>query len=353
MSSSWVGPAIQAAGSVLGGALGGKNSGGQKAPQWLRKSSKRLATFGENLAQTPYTPYTGDRVAGFTPDTLAAFQQVRDNIGTSTPAYQSSLGTLGNLQNYQNNGYQAAQWAGQDLSPYMNPYIQNVIDAQAADQQNAYGQSYNNLASQAQAANAFGGSRFGVAQGQLAADSVRNQALISAQLRSQGFDTAANLLQNDVNAQNTARQYNSGMDLQSALLRGTAANQAANTAGQYQTALANDANALGAIGSTQQALAQQGLDVGYNNYLDQRNWPTQQLNWWSTALSPGTQVAGTSTPATSGGASGILGGAMLGSQLGGNIYNWWQGRSAPLGITNAQVQQASNQIGWPTIGGGG
>ena len=324
---AWVGPAISAGGSILGGMAGGKSSGGNKAPKWLRTSARQLANFGQTQAQTPYQPYEGQRVAGFSPDTLAAFDMIRNNVGAATPAYQQAMAASQGLTNFEAPQITASQWAGQDLSPYMNPYIQNVVDAQFADQQNAYGQAYNNLASQAQAANAFGGSRFGVAQGQLSADSVRNQALISAQLRSQGFDTAARLLSDDVTRQNAASLANQSAAIQSGFLRGQAAGQLGNLAGEYQNSLGADASALGGIGSAQQALNQQQLDVDYGNYWDQtRAYPSQQINWWSGALGPGTQVAGMQQPATGGGLLGALGGAQIGSQVGSSIYDWWKSR---------------------------
>jgi hypothetical protein len=345
--SSLAGPAIQAGGSILGGLAGGKNSGGTKAPKWLRQGARQLGEFGSQLGQTPYQAYTGDRVAGFSPDTLAAFDHIRGNVGAAAPAYQSAMGTAQGLTSYQPQqvgNVNASQWAGGDLSPYMNPYIDNVINANAADQQNAYGQQYNQLASQAQSAGAFGGSRFGVAQGQLGADSVRNQALLSAQLRSQGFDTAAGLMGQDVASQNWAKGLNQqgaianqSADLQGAQLRGNAAGLLSSTAGQYQNSLAEDARSLAGAGSAQQALAQQGLDVGYNDYWDQtRNYPSQQMAWWSGGLSPGIAAAGLAAPSTGGGAMGALGGAMLGSQLGGSIYDWYKGQSTgttPTGAT--------------------
>jgi hypothetical protein len=216
----------------------------------------------------------------------------------------------------------------------MNPYTQNVIDAQAADQQNAYGQAYNGLASQAQAANAFGGSRFGVAQGQLSADSVRDQALISAQLRSQGFDTAAGLLSNDVDRQNAASALNQQADIQnqqasiqSGFLRGASAGQLGNLAGNYQQSLASDASALGGAGAAQQGLNQQYLDTSYNDFMDRtRVWPSQQLSWISGSLAPGTQMAGAYQAPTGGGLLGALGGAQVGAQVGNSIYDWWRNR---------------------------
>jgi hypothetical protein len=87
---------------------------------------------------------------------------------------------------------------------------------------------------------------------------------------------------------------------------------------------------LGRSGAAQQAQAQRPLDVAYNDYLDQtRAYPSQQLDWWSQSLQPGTSVAGMGTPPQSGGLLGTLGGAQLGAQVGGSIYDWWKGMTPP------------------------
>jgi hypothetical protein len=105
--------------------------------------------------------------------------------------------------------------------------------------------------------------------------------------------------------------------------------------GAYQNSLANDASQLGAAGAAQQALEQQNLDVGYGNYWDQtRAYPSQQLNWWSSSLQPGIAANAQNQPSTGGGLLGTLGGAQIGSQLGGSIYDWWKNRpSAAGGLT--------------------
>ena len=212
---AWVGPAIQAGGSILGGMAGGKKSGGNQAPKWLRQGAKQLGAMGQNLAQQPYTPYEGNRVAPFSPDTQAAFDMIRNNVGTTQPYYASALDTSQRLQNATINPQQveASQWAGTDLSPYLNPYTNQVVDASLADLENQRAVQYNGLASQAQAAGAFGGSRFGVAQGQFEADALRNKSLLAAQLRNQGFETAAGLASQDVDRLNQAKYANQAVRL--------------------------------------------------------------------------------------------------------------------------------------------
>ena len=356
----WVGPAIQAGGAILGGMAGGKSSGGTKPPKWLRQSSANLGKYGQQLAQAPYSGYGGDRVAGFSPDTLAAFDMIRGNVGAATPAYQTAMNSASDLTGFNASTVDprmanVSTWAGQSLDPYMNPYTNSVINANQADMQNSYLEADNALKSQGAAANAFGNNRFGLAQGQLAADSVRDQSLMSAQLRSQGFNTAAGLLSGDVDRQNTFALAN-----QSANLTGQLANQNASIAsanardaatrslgwlGQgYQNSLAQDASGLGSVGSAQQAQEQLGLDVGYNDYLDQRNWAPSQLNAWSNSLQPGIAAWSGQQSPTGGGIPGMLGGAQVGSQVGSSIYDWWKNRNTQVGLTPEMLQGAYSQI---------
>ena len=74
---------------------------------------------------------------------------------------------------------------------FMSPYQQEVIDATQADMANQLQQQQAQLG--ASAGNAFGGGRFGVAEGQLAASGALGSALAGAQLRQQGFGMANQL----------------------------------------------------------------------------------------------------------------------------------------------------------------
>jgi len=147
--------------------------------------------------------------------------------------------------------YNANTLAGTDLSPYQNPYQQQVIDASMGDYNNLLAEGMNSIKANTPQG-AYGGSRQGVAMGQFAADAARNQASQLAGLRQSGFLNAQGMGQFDVgnrnqfqgqqnadlfsaNSQNAAarnnmllqrnnadmatQQFNSGQDLASAGLR--------------------------------------------------------------------------------------------------------------------------------------
>ena len=73
----------------------------------------------------------------------------------------------------------------------MSPYQQQVIDATMSQLDRDLQQQQAQLG--ASAGSAFGGGRFGVAQGELAAQGALNKALTTAQLQQQGFGLANQL----------------------------------------------------------------------------------------------------------------------------------------------------------------
>lgn len=103
-----------------------------------------------------------------------------------------------------------------DISQYMNPYTQEVIDRSLADIERQRLMQQQQTSAQAQAAGAFGGSRQGVAQALTNEAFARQAAQTSANLRQQGFGQATGLAQSDLNRQLQAQQLNQAAGLQGA-----------------------------------------------------------------------------------------------------------------------------------------
>ena len=163
----------------------------------------------------------------------------------------------------------------QDISAYMNPYQQQVIEAGQADIERQRQMASENLASQAQKAGAFGGSRQAVQEGVLAGEALRQAGQLSAQQRQTGFQQAVESGKFDIGQTQAARTLASqqGFDAQrlgqqareAAAAREQAARsgnmQAANQFAQQQAQLeqqASQANmaALNAATSQQAGLTQ-------------------------------------------------------------------------------------------------
>jgi len=167
---------------------------------------------------------------------------------------------------------QAGQLATTNLSPYMNPYINDVIDTTIADINRQGLQMQDTLGSQANAAQAFGGARHGIAMAELGSDLSQNVARTSAGLRNLGFQQAQTGAQYDISNSLLADQFNVSSGLQGAQQRLGAANQLANVSNlgfnMGQTVQQNLANQ----GMQQHMMEQALIDVAkqqYQNYTEQ------------------------------------------------------------------------------------
>jgi len=167
-------------------------------------------------------------------------------------------------------------FGAEDIMAFQNPYEQNVVQTSLKDIEEARQMQALNDAQQATAAKAFGGSRAGVQSALSNEAALKTAARTAAQLRSAGYGQSAQLAQ-------AAR----GMNLQG---------------------LQNAMN----LGMTRQQFAQQQLDA-------QRNLALQRLGITGAAISaqPANLGQTMTQPTSRNAASGALGGAMAGFQLGG------------------------------------
>ena len=228
----------------------------------------------------------------------------------------------------------------QAYQQFMSPYQQQVIDATMA----AYNQQQQEQQAMlgASAGNAFGGGRFGVAEGQMLADSAIGGAGIMGNLLSQGF-TQANQLANqayqqqmgmgqqamnqasqNVNLYGTAGSNQMGLasaqqgQLNSQLANLGAAAQNQLDQGQYDmTMLGNQINALTTMGQQNQAYEQAVLDAKQQAAMGTAYAGQNTLGFLGQQLATAqgmpsqTQIQSTPAPSTAqtllGGGIGILG----------------------------------------------
>jgi hypothetical protein len=252
----------------------------------------------------------------------------------------------------------AAQAQMSNISNYMNPYTNQVITNNLSDIEAARQAAVQQMGEAATRAKAYGGSRQGVAEAATNRAYADKAAQMSAQLRQQGFDTSANLMQQDLARQQQANlqtaaqgtgaaQYGAGAI--NAAMGGNAAAQNAmaqfNAQLAQQSDLANQqayaaANAqrlgaagqLGALGAQQQNLglggAQAVMGVGSAQQqmtqaqLDAlRGIGLEKLGITQQAMSTALPNAGSSqtSPTYKNPLSSALGGAGYGFQLGSGI----------------------------------
>lgn len=259
--------AVAAPGAQGSPSAGSANEGNLSS--WVGPYVTGMLGQGQALANMPYQTYQGPLTAGPSSLQQNLFQglgsiNMPSNYGqsfssmgapaapnTATPNETSlvSQAGAGNTSGFGQTPNVTGGANNSIASQYMNPYLQASLQPQLdaltyqsqQDQQKLLG----NLTSQG----AFGGSRQAVAQGVGEGNLLAQQAgLIGS-----GYNTAYNNAQNQFNTEQ----------------------------GQNQ----NLANTLASIGGQQQALNQAGVTADYNEFLNQRNYPEQQVQFLQSLLS--------------------------------------------------------------------
>lgn len=226
--------------------------------------------------------------ADFTPDQLAAFDQLRGAGGWGMDALQQAMAAMQGAANYDPQMVQAGSLLDMDLSAYMNPYTSQVVDTALADIDRFGQMQQAQNAAAAQKAGAFGGSRHGVVEAETNRAMLDQAARTASGLRSSAFDSAMGFATGDLQRQLQAALANQGAGLsaaQMALAGGMNLGQLAQLEQQMRML---GAQAQGDIGAMQQALEQQRLDA-------LRNLPLEQQQIRNTAMGLLSPLAGNST----------------------------------------------------------
>lgn len=259
------------------------------------------------LANTPFQPYSGPRVAPFTPTQLQAqdaFTGIAQNRVGDTPL-QAGIDLASGVGRYQPQTVTAQPLTGVDLSGYMNPYSRQVVDSTLSDLGRQRQIQAVNDASTATRAGAFGGSRSAVLQSLDDDNYARAAASTLANLHQAGFAQAQAAAQNDLSRQLAASQANQGAGLQAAGLNLSAANSLANMGGQQLGQALQRAGALASAGDPQQQNQQAQLDAAYQQWQLAQQYPLQmqQLLNQTVGLIPRTGTTNTTGSETKVGAN--------------------------------------------------
>ena len=222
----------------------------------------------EKREEDGYTPFTGPRLADFTPDQQAAFEGIRGLVGASEPYFDRSQELVESS---------AVAPTSESVGALMNPYIQNVIDVEkreASRQSDIAGQ---NLAGKAAISNAFGGSREAILRAELERNTQQQLGDIQTRGTAAAFEDAQRRF-----AEQKARESGAASNFMNL---GTTAPAAARS----------ELSALEAIGATQQGRSQQGLDIAQQEFEIERTFPERTLQDYSSILRGFTQPLPAST----------------------------------------------------------
>jgi hypothetical protein len=287
----------------------GKSSGPQttvqktELPEWLNTAAQENLRIAGQLASRPYQPYGGSVVAGFSPEQEQAFQMAQANLGAYRPALTAATGAAVQGAYYEPQQITAPSFLTGNIQSYINPYLSEV-EQRASDALNRqFAQIQNQIASQAVQSRAFGGSRREVQEGVAAAEAARASGDLSARLRAEGFQQAAALQQADQARAMQAALANQQAGISGAGLGIQGAQALGQLAQQAQGAGLADVGAIEAIGAQRQAQQQRALEEAYARFVEQRDFPLQQLNLRLAAVGA-TPYGQTQTQTRTGGDSG-------------------------------------------------
>lgn len=290
-------------------------------PKFMMDAITAQVNQAVNVAQKPYEAYQGQMVAGLSPYQQQAYSNIAANQGKWQPALsaaaqgmqdqttgmygsQTAAPYLNQAANVNIQGaaqpymQQAAKSSVSDIASYMNPYQQQVMDVMA--KQGARNLSENILPGVSDSfikAGQFGSGRMGEFGSRAVRDTQEAVLNQQAQLANQGYNTALGAAQTDQSRQaalagtagQLAQQQQSGL----ASIGGQFGSLAGSDLARQQSALgalaqfgqmgqqmsAADAAALEAAGKAQQGQQQTELNTGYQQWLEQQNYPKTQLDW--------------------------------------------------------------------------
>jgi hypothetical protein len=268
-------------------------------PSWYTDYTQQILNSAAQFAAQPYQTYQGPRIAGQTDNTTQA-QNASAGVGATAQGTTQAAQNLIQSGANQNNPLAAAQPylnTGTDptyntVQNYMNPYNQDVTSAIS----NAANTNFNNYTMPALQSGIIG-------SGNITGSSTEGTNLMeNAEQQNE---------QNITNAQSQALQSGYTGSLGAAQSGAANALTAANTAGNLNTAGAQTAIGAGSalantgaqnastqiaaqqnqntMGLQQQGQNQSNLNLAYQDYLNQLNYPMTQASAMQSALS-GIQV---------------------------------------------------------------
>lgn len=265
-------------------------------PEYAQPYFTNLMQRAQAESYRGYQPYEGDRIAQFNPlqtqaQNAAGALARPDQLGDATNlAGVAGLGALGT--NYQGNQFTTDSFTTPGTADqFMSPYIQNVIDRQKFEATRD--------AEKADLAQDLGAARQGTYGGsrQLLASLERERNLERqlGDIQASGLQSAYDRGQSAFEQEQARRlqtqqmgeqsgQFGASLGLQGLQQAMEGAQTLGNLGMAQQESDLQRIQAQAAAGAEQQALEQQMLDTAYGDFLRQRDYPRESMQFYSSML---------------------------------------------------------------------
>ena len=269
---------------------GGGKGGGGTTSQTVQIPPEVLARYNavnakaEEVAATPFQPYTGEFVAPLNATQQAGINATSNASQMAQPFYQSATdATKSGMQN-------VGKLTAEQIQQYQNPYTQAVVDPTVRALQQQQGQQLSEQQGQAIRSGAFGGDRSGLARATLQGQQNLALGQAIAPLYQQGYNTAVQTAmgQQGVVAADLARQLTGGQQLGNL---GSAAQNAALTGAQAQIA----------AGTLPQQTQQAEDTAKYQQFMQEKGYPFQTTQFLANIAEGTGALSGNTTTQTQGG----------------------------------------------------
>lgn len=304
----------------------GLSSSKQKTSSKSQSTSTATPT-APGYIQQPVTDYFGQVSAlasgGTQPATLAPNANQTGayagaaNLGTN-PGFGQAANATRSLLDYAPDNVTAGQLRDTDMSAYLNPFTNEVIDRSLADLERGRQGAISNTQGQATAVGAFGGSRHGVADSLTNREFFDSAGSLSANLRNAGWNQAMDSARFDIGNRLGADTGNAERGLAGAGLRLNAAGQLGSLAGSEDANTRANLATRAALGSDERAISAE------NDPANARaRWLLQLQELLginpNALIGQNTNASGSGTSTTTSTPSGI---SQLGSllQMGGSLF---------------------------------
>lgn len=287
--------------------MGGGSGGGaptqsttytSNLPEYARPYFERMMGRAEAESNQPYVGYQNPRLAGFTGDTQAGFGITRDVAARGTPEIAAGTGIMGaaaqrgfQASNYASNPIQQTAFGQEQAAQYMSPYMQNVVERQRQAEIRNYEEGRPSRETQAIKAGAFGGYRSAIQEGVAQRGLQQRLADIEATGQQKAYESAQGQFERDraASMQAQAQTEQQRLAAQQYGLAGAGLGLQAGTGlGQLgamrQGLTLQQAQALQQQGGMQQQQEQKALDIAYQDFLNQRDFDKQQINYLSSIM---------------------------------------------------------------------
>jgi hypothetical protein len=220
---------------------------------WIGEAQQDLVSRSQAIADRPYTPYAGNRVADLSQNETSAVGMARDATNfNDSRAYLDKAGG-------QVDAVAGSEWNSDTAKKYMDPYIGQVVDNSLKRENTAYQQNQNQIKGNAARSGAFGGSRASLLETQGTGEHLQAVGDITAKGYSAAYQNAIGTWQADNNR------------------RLAASSAYTNVGGDISRLNSSQITDLLRTGQADRVLRQANADFDYQQFLENRDWDVNNL----------------------------------------------------------------------------